>query len=59
MNQLMLLRNARSWFTGYNSNVPGHDNGKPRYLLYNGGAYKYRTTLQQVAESGYAAMDLS
>jgi cation diffusion facilitator CzcD-associated flavoprotein CzcO len=59
MNQLMLLRNARSWFTGYNSNVPGHDNGAPRYLLYNGGAYKYRTTLRQVAESGYAAMELS
>ena len=36
-----------------------HDNGTPRYLLYNGGAYKYRMTLQQVAESGYAAMDLS
>jgi hypothetical protein len=59
MNQLMLLRTARSWFTGYNSNVPGHDNGRPRYLLYSGGAYKYRTTLEEAAAAGYPEMLLS
>ncbi|MEZ5237103.1 MAG: NAD(P)/FAD-dependent oxidoreductase [Acidimicrobiales bacterium] len=51
MYQGLLLRKAKSWFTGYNSNVDGHD--KIRYLIYNGGAPKYRNLLQEVAEEGY------
>ncbi|MDP6691936.1 MAG: NAD(P)/FAD-dependent oxidoreductase, partial [Alphaproteobacteria bacterium] len=43
-----LLGNAKSWFTGYNSNVEGHD--KLRYMIYNGGAPRYRQRLTQVAE---------
>jgi len=46
-----LLGNAKSWFTGYNSNVEGHD--KLRYMIYNGGAPRYRQRLAQVEENGY------
>ena len=41
MYSMMLMRKAKSWFTGYNSNVPGHEQGTIRYLVYNGGAPKY------------------
>ena len=34
---MMLMRKAQGWFTGYNSNVEGHEQGKIRYLVYNGG----------------------
>ncbi len=47
----VLLRKAKSWFTGYNSNVEGHD--KTRYLIYNGGAPRYRQHLAEVADNGY------
>lgn len=35
----LLLRTAPSWFTGYNSNVDGHD--RTRYMMYNGGLPRY------------------
>jgi hypothetical protein len=53
MYSTMLMRKAKSWFTGYNSNVPGHEHGKIRYLVYNGGSPKYVSNLNQVAEDGY------
>ena len=46
-----LLPTAKSWFTGYNSNVAGHD--KLRYMIYNGGAPRFRRWLTEVAENGY------
>lgn len=49
--QRQLLRNAKSWFTGYNPNIPGHD--RTRYLIYTGGAPRYRRNLQEVADTGY------
>lgn len=49
--QGLLLRKAKSWFTGYNSNVEGHD--KIRYMIYNGGAPRYRQRLAEVAQQGY------
>jgi cation diffusion facilitator CzcD-associated flavoprotein CzcO len=51
MYGMLLLRNAKSWFTGYNSNVAGHD--KTRYLIYNGGAPRYRKKLDEVADNSY------
>jgi cation diffusion facilitator CzcD-associated flavoprotein CzcO len=48
---MLLLRNAKSWFTGYNSNVEGHD--IKRYLIYNGGAPRYRKYLDEIAAEGY------
>lgn len=49
----MLMRKAQSWFTGYNSNVDGHEQGKVRYLVYNGGAPQYKARINEVAQSGY------
>jgi cation diffusion facilitator CzcD-associated flavoprotein CzcO len=46
-----LLATAKSWFTGYNSNVDGHD--KLRYMMYLLGSPKYRQRLDAVAERGY------
>jgi cation diffusion facilitator CzcD-associated flavoprotein CzcO len=46
-----LLATAKSWFTGYNSNVDGHD--KVRYMIYIGGAPRYRERLTEVADNGY------
>ncbi len=53
MYQMVLMRKAKGWFTGYNSNVPGHEEGTIRYLVYNGGAPKYSRTLSEVAADGY------
>lgn len=53
MYQAVLMRKAKGWFTGYNSNVPGHEEGTIRYLVYNGGAPRYSRTLNDVAADGY------
>jgi len=53
MYAMMLMRKAKSWFTGYNSNVAGHEQGRIRYFVYNGGAPKYVNTITKVAQSGY------
>ncbi len=50
---MMLMRKAKGWFTGYNSNVAGHEEGKVRYFVYNGGSPKYVSIINKVAESGY------
>ncbi len=49
----MLLRKAQGWFTGYNSNVAGHEAGTVRHVVYNGGGPKYVAKLNEVAASGY------
>jgi cation diffusion facilitator CzcD-associated flavoprotein CzcO len=59
MYEIMLLRKAKSWFTGYNSNVAGHEEGKVRYFVYNGGAPKYVATISDVAAKGYEGIVLS
>jgi hypothetical protein len=53
MYSTMLMRKAKSWFTGYNSNIPGHEHGKIRYFVYNGGAPKYVSKINEVAEKNY------
>jgi cyclohexanone monooxygenase len=53
MYSSMLMRKAKSWFTGYNSNIPGHEHGKTRYLVYNGGSPKYVANINRVAENRY------
>jgi len=55
----MLMRKAKSWFTGYNSNVPGHEAGRVRYFVYNGGAPKYVSIINQTAASGYEGVELT
>ena len=59
MYSAMLMRKARSWFTGYNSNVEGHEAGTIRYLVYNGGMPKYVSKINEVAEHGYRGVRLS
>jgi cation diffusion facilitator CzcD-associated flavoprotein CzcO len=49
----MLLRNAKSWFTGYNSNLEGHEYGNMRYNIYNGGGPRYAKKLSEVAGNNY------
>ncbi|MFV0306939.1 MAG: flavin-containing monooxygenase [Desertimonas sp.] len=55
--EMLLLRKARSWFTGYNSNVDGHD--IVRYVMYNGGAPRYRKQLARIAADGYPGFALT
>ncbi len=59
MYSTMLMRKAKSWFTGYNSNVDGHEHGKIRYFVYNGGSPKYVATIKEVAEQGYGGITLT
>jgi cation diffusion facilitator CzcD-associated flavoprotein CzcO len=59
MYEIMLMRKAKSWFTGYNSNVAGHEEGKIRYFLYNGGTPKYVAIINDVAGKGYEGIVLS
>ena len=56
MYSTMLMRKAKGWFTGYNSNVDGHEHGRVRHLVYNGGAPKFVATISQVAEENYKGM---
>ena len=54
----MLLQNSRGWFTGYNSNVAGHEAGKPRHVAYWGGGPKYAAQLKAAADSGYDGIEM-
>jgi cation diffusion facilitator CzcD-associated flavoprotein CzcO len=54
----MLLQNSRGWFTGYNSNVAGHEAGKPRYVAYWGGGPKYTAHLKSAADAGFSGIEM-
>ena len=58
MYSMVLMRKAKGWFTGYNSNVEGHEEGRVRHLVYNGGAPKFVATINQVAAENYQGMVL-
>jgi cation diffusion facilitator CzcD-associated flavoprotein CzcO len=53
---IMLIRKGKGWFTGYNSNVEGHENPTPRFLVYSGGAPKYRKMITAVADAEYGEL---
>ena len=57
--EIMLMRKAKSWFTGYNSNVAGHEEGTVRYFLYNGGTPKFVAIANEVAAKGYQEIAFS
>ena len=59
MYAIMLLRNAKGWFTGYNSNVPGHEAGKVRHVVFNGGTPKYVAAINDVVAKGYEGIVLT
>jgi len=50
---LVLAGKAQSWITGYNSNLEGHEYGKTRYNIYQGGAPRYMARIRDVANDGY------
>ncbi|MCA6122296.1 NAD(P)/FAD-dependent oxidoreductase [Bradyrhizobium sp. WSM 1704] len=57
MYEIMLMRKAKSWFTGYNSNVAGHEEGTVRYFVYNGGTPKFLGIINGVAAKGYEEIE--
>jgi cation diffusion facilitator CzcD-associated flavoprotein CzcO len=59
MYELMLMRKAKGWFTGYNSNVPGHEEGTVRYFVYNGGTPKFVGIINDVAAKNYQEIEFS
>ena len=59
MYSTMLMRKAKGWFTGYNSNVEGHEEGRTRYFVYNGGTPKYVKTIREVADNNYEGVTLT
>ncbi|MPY92625.1 MAG: SidA/IucD/PvdA family monooxygenase [Acidimicrobiia bacterium] len=59
MYSTMLMRKAKGWFTGYNSNVAGHEYGKVRHLVYNGGSPKFRARITEVADEDYTGIVFS
>ena len=52
-HERMLFRRSKGWFTGYNSNVAGHEAGTVRYQAYFGTAPKYNALLAEAVASGY------
>ncbi len=52
-----LIPTAKSWFTGYNSNLDGHD--KLRYMIYLRGAVNFRSELVDVSSNGYRGFAIS
>jgi hypothetical protein len=59
VQERLLLRGSRGWFTGYNSNVEGHSEGQIRYQAYFGGAPRYKTTIERATAEGYPAIEMS
>jgi cation diffusion facilitator CzcD-associated flavoprotein CzcO len=59
MYEMMLMRKAKGWFTGYNSNVAGHEEGTVRYFVYNGGTPKFVGIISDVAAKNYQEIAFS
>jgi cation diffusion facilitator CzcD-associated flavoprotein CzcO len=57
-HERLLFRRSKGWFTGYNSNVEGHQEGKVRYQAYFGGVPRYTDVINRAAAEGYPAIDL-
>ena len=55
-HERMLFRRSKGWFTGYNSNVEGHEAGKVRYQAYFGGAPRYSEKITEAVDSDYAGL---
>jgi cyclohexanone monooxygenase len=51
--ELVLAGRAQSWITGYNSNLDGHEYGKTRYNVYQGGGPRYLRKITSAAAEGY------
>ena len=49
----LLIRDSKGWFTGYNSNVAGHQEGTIRYQAYFGGAPRYNRRVDSLVAEGF------
>ncbi|MBT5140832.1 MAG: NAD(P)/FAD-dependent oxidoreductase [Acidimicrobiaceae bacterium] len=58
-HERMMFRHSKGWFTGYNSNVAGHHEGKIRYQAYFGGAPRYAAKVAELAAAGYPGVTLT
>lgn len=56
---MVLLRKGKSWFTGYNSNIPGRDTDVTRYLVYNGGAHRFAYRIKSEEAGGYKSLEFN
>ena len=52
-----MIANKKPWFTGYNSNLEGHD--ILRLMIYLEGAPEYRQKLNEVKDEGYRGFNFS
>jgi hypothetical protein len=59
MYSMVLMRKAKSWFTGYNSNIEGRAEGEVRYMVYNGGAQRLLKRINAEASASYPSLDFS
>ncbi len=55
----LLINKAQSWFTGYNSNLKGHEYGNTRYTVYALGGVEYGKRLNEIATNDYEGIDFS
>jgi cation diffusion facilitator CzcD-associated flavoprotein CzcO len=53
----ILLNRSKGWFTGYNSNVAGHEEGKIRHVAYFAPAYRYTKLITRAAEDDYPPVE--
>ncbi len=58
-HERMLFRRSQGWFTGYNSNVEGHEAGTIRYQAYFGGSPRYAAAIDAEATEGYPSIDFA
>ena len=58
MQERLLLRGAKGWFTGYNSNVAGHEESGKRYIAYWGGAPRYVAQIKAAEDGGYRDIEM-
>lgn len=57
--QGLLINKAQSWFTGYNSNLKGHEYGHMRYTIFAAGGVEYAKRLAAAADNGYDGISFS
>ena len=55
----LLINKAQSWFTGYNSNLKGHEYGNTRYTVYALGGVEYAKRLGDIAGNDYQGIEFS
>jgi cation diffusion facilitator CzcD-associated flavoprotein CzcO len=55
----MLNRKAKSFITGYNSNIEGREGGKIRYNIYSGGLPRFAKMIQEVKENEFADVNFT